>query len=182
MATTIGFLEREEMIKLYETGISMLKISKEISVNYGTVKTLIKRYKTEGLAGIVPKYNQCGLRRSHESECSYRLVRFYKHYHPQWGVSYILMKIKEKYPKLPLCVSRVYERRLKAAHFVTLSKNPPLQSVYHPEASRLPHDTWQIDAKERLITLDGQSACYLTVSDEKTGCLLETNVFSLRSY
>lgn len=160
----------------------MLQISQQEGINYGTVKNLIKRYKTEGAKGIIPQYNCCGLRRSYASECSYRLVRLYKHHHPKWGVSYILLKIKDKYPQLSLCCNRVYERRLKADNKVTLSKNPPLQLLYHPNRSRLPHDTWQIDAKERLETLDEKAACYLTTTDEKTGCVLETRVFPLWPY
>ena len=182
MGSAKSIVEREQMISLYSKGISMLQISQQEGINYGTVKNLIKRYKNEGVKGLIPKYSQCGLTRQYESECSYRLVRLYKHYHPKWGVSYILLKIKDKYPQLPLCGNRVYERRLKEDNKVTLSKNPPLQLLYHPERSRLPHDTWQIDAKERLDTLDGKAACYLTTTDEKTGCVLEAKVFPLWTY
>lgn len=179
MGTVIGRRERELVVRLFEQGLSMLNISEQSEVSYNSVKRLIKRYKSEGLLGLIPKYAHCGQKRSYESELSYRLVRLYKYYHPQWGVGYILMKLKARYPNLKLCVSRVYERRLKKEQPMACVKNPPLQYSYAIEASRLPHDTWQIDAKEQLRTLDGQAACYLTVSDEKTGCLLEANVFSL---
>jgi Helix-turn-helix domain len=182
MATAKGMSQRERIITFYNENVSMVQISQQEEISYGTVKNLIKRYKSEGVEGLIPNYNQCGLKKSYESECSYRLVRLYKHYHPQWGVEYILMKIKKKHPQLVLCVSRVYERRLKAENKVTLPRNPPLQTVYHPERSREPHDTYQIDAKERLETLDGKAACYLTTTDEKTGCVLEAKVFPLWTY
>ena len=182
MAQLIGLDKREALIALQEQGVSMYQISVQELISYGSVKGLINRYKKEGISGLIPKYSSCGQTRSYESECSYRLVRLYKHYHCEWGVGYILMKIKEKYPQLKLCVSRTYERRLKSENITSLVKNPPLQYEYHSEAARLPHDIWQIDGKEQLKTLDGQATCYLTVSDEKTGCLLETKVFSLRLY
>jgi hypothetical protein len=182
MGKAIELPQRERIIKLYENSVSMVLISQEERVSYGTVKNLIKRYKNIGMNGMKPNYHQCGLKRSYASECSYRLVRFYKHFHTQWGVAYILMKIREKYPQLVLCHNRVYERRLKAEHHVSLSKNPPLQMIYHSEQSRLPHDTWQVDAKERLVTLNGTAACYLTITDEKTGCIVEAKVFSLWAY
>jgi DNA-binding CsgD family transcriptional regulator len=182
MGTAKSLPQREQMISLYAKGVSMLQISQQEGINYGTVKNLIKRYKNEGQKSLIPRYSQCGLTRPYDSECSYRLVRLYKHYHPKWGVSYILLKIKDKYPQLPLCGSRVYERRLKSENKVPLPKNPPLQLHYHPEGSRLPHDTWQIDAKERLETLDGKAACYLTTTDEKTGCVLDAKVFPLWAY
>ena len=182
MAKSIPLGTREVLVNLYGQGVSMLQIAVQEKVSYDTVKRLISRYKIEGENGLIPKYSQCGLKRVYESELSYRLVRLYKYYHPQWGVEYILMKIGEKYPQLPVCVSRVYERRLKLEHKLTFVKNPPLQYAYHAEQSRLPHDAWQGDAKELLRTLDGQSACYLSISDEKTGCLLEAKVFSLWLY
>jgi hypothetical protein len=182
MANSINLATREKLVELQEQGMSMRQISFQEKISYDAVKRLISRYKAEGSKGLIPKYSQCGLKRSYESECSYRLVRFYKHYHPQWGVEYILMKIRDKYPQLPLCVSRVYERRLKSANKLTIVKNPPLQYAYQVEESRQPHDTWQVDAKELLQTLEGQVACYLSVTDEKTGCLLEAKVFPPQLY
>jgi len=182
MATAYNLTQRESVIKLHDSGINMLQISIREGINYGTVKTLIKRHKAEGVKGLTTLYHQCGRKRTYNSELTYRLVRLYKFRHPLWGVEYILMKIREKYPDLPLSVARVYERRLKSAHLLTMPRNPPLQHTYHPERSLLPHDTWQIDAKERLITSDGQAACYLTTTDEKTGGALSAKVFPLQPY
>jgi transposase len=182
MAKLISLDAREVVVHLHGQGVSMRQIALQEKISYDAVKRLINRYKIEGEKGLIAKYNQCGPKRSYESELSYRLVRLYKHYHPQWGVAYILMKIKGKYAQLPLCVSRVYERRLKSENKLTLVKNPPLQFEYHVEQSRLPHDAWQVDAKELLRTLSGQTACYLTIADEKTGCFLEAKVFPLCLY
>jgi hypothetical protein len=182
MANSINLITREVIVRLYGEGVSMLQISLQEKVSYDSVKRLIRRHKAEGAEGLLPRYSHCGRKRVYESECSYRLVRLYKHYHPQWGVGYILMKIGDKYPHLPLCVGRVYERRLKLENQLKWAKNPPLQYAYQIEQSRLPHDAWQVDAKELLRTLDGQTACYLSVSDEKTGCLLAAKVFSLWQY
>lgn len=173
---------RESVISLHETGINMLSIAIQTGISYGTVKTLVKRYKAKGKTGLNSHYNQCGRTRTYESERSYRLVRLYRYHHPTWGVEYILMKIRAKYPDLPLCVSRIYERRLRTNDLVSMPKNPPLQNVHYPERARLPHDSWQIDAKENIKTLDGQPACYLTTTDEKTGGALAAKVFPLRSH
>jgi hypothetical protein len=182
MAKSINLDAREVFVTLHGQGLSMRQISLQEKVSYDAVKKLISRYKAEGEKGLIPKYDQCGRKRCYESELSYRLVRLYKHYHPQWGVTYILMKLRDKYPLLPLCVSRVYERRLKSENKLTIVKNPPLQLDYQVERSRLPHDAWQVDAKELLRTLSGQTACYLTITDEKTGCFLEAKVFPLWLY
>jgi hypothetical protein len=40
------------------------------------------------------------------------------------------------------------------------------------------HNIWQVDAKENLCTQDGQVACYLTLSDEKSGAWLSAVAFA----
>jgi hypothetical protein len=39
------------------------------------------------------------------------------------------------------------------------------------------HNIWEVDAKEQLQTLDGQPACYLTFTDERSGCWLGSAAF-----
>ena len=34
------------------------------------------------------------------------------------------------------------------------------------------HETWQIDAKERIVLADGSQGCWLTIIDEKSGATL----------
>lgn len=177
MAQAYSLSVRESVIQLYKTGLSKIKISAELGMSYNTVKTIVKQYLALGDQGLQNNYQRCGRLVSYESERSYRLVRWYKHFHPGWGVGYILMKLKEKYPALQFCVSRVYERRLKQNHLISMPRNPPISTVHYIERAILPHDTWQVDAKERLTTLDGLEACYLTITDEKTGGILQGRVF-----
>lgn len=179
MAQLYSLAVREDVIRLRTSGHSMVSTSHQLGLHYNTVRSVVKRYKLQGSEGLLPHYDRCGRTRSQESELSYRLVRWYKHHHPTWGVAYILMQIGEKHPDLALCVSRVYERRLRADHVLSMPRNPPLANVYHPPASILPHDTWQVDAKEQIVTMDGNPACYLTITDEKTGGVLEARVFPL---
>lgn len=179
MAQAYSLPARESAIQLHKAGMSRFKISVELGMSYNTVKSLVKRYIESGDNGLQTTYGHCGRRMSYESERSYRLVRLYKHHHPGWGVGYILMKLKEKYPQLSFCVSRVYERRLKKDDVLSMPRNPPISTMYQVERAILPHDTWQIDAKERIVTLDGQPACYLTITDEKTGGMLQAKVFPL---
>jgi transposase len=92
MGSAKSLSQREHILGLYAKGVSMLQISQQEGINYGTVKNLIKRYKNEGYKGIIPRYSHCGLTRHFDSERSYRLVRLYKQHHAKWGVSYILLK------------------------------------------------------------------------------------------
>ena len=72
MAKLISLAAREVVVNLHGQGLSMRQIALQENVNYGAVKRLISRYKTEGEKGLIPKYDQCGPKRSYESELSYR--------------------------------------------------------------------------------------------------------------
>jgi hypothetical protein len=39
------------------------------------------------------------------------------------------------------------------------------------------HNIWQVDAKENLVLKDGSEACYLTITDEKSGAWLAAPLF-----
>ena len=51
------------------------------------------------------------------------------------------------------------------------SSEPPIGK------SKAVHNIWQVDAKENLILLDTTPACYLTITDEKSGAWLASLCF-----
>jgi len=71
------------------------------------------------------------------------------------------------------------QRWFKAQHLY-----PPkgLIAANHPEPATAVHDTWQVDAKEKLHLHSGQVACYLTIVDEHSGSLLKAVVFPLSAH
>ena len=112
-------------------------------------------------------------------EKSFRLVRLLKHLHPSWGVPYIITRVKECYPALPLQSVRHYQRRLGLA--TGKVPQPTLPKVPPQSRPRQPHDEWEVDAKER-IEFDGgkQKACFLNITDAKTNAQLKAEVFPPR--
>jgi hypothetical protein len=174
---SVSLTIRTQLIQSHESGMTAKELSNNYQLNYNTVLDLIRRYKKEGAFGIVPHYSNCG--RLPSSLLSKRLVRLYRYFHPTWGVAYILIKIREKHPNLELLHSRTYERYLESQGAVSMPKSIALPIETYGEKARTAHETWQVDAKEQLKTQDGQPACYLTFTDECTGAILVTNVFSL---
>ena len=49
--------------------------------------------------------------------------------------------------------------------------------VSRPSDRAMPHNIWQVDAKENLRLADSSEACYLTITDEHSGAGLEGLVF-----
>lgn len=166
---------RHEVILLKKAGRTNVQIAESLQLGLGTVKNLYKRYLAEGESGLSSNYSRCGRRVDAKGEIAFRLVRLLKHLHPDWGVPLIVLKIGEKYPQIRLRSIRQYQRRL----FAGSGKLPPpiLPPQVVLDRSRIAHDTWQIDAKERFSLLDGKEVCYLTISDEGTGALLAARAF-----
>lgn len=173
-ASDVGL--RNKIILCKSQGMKMSQIAREFGINYNTVRTLCKRHENEGSSGLLPNYGNCGRHIAAEAEKVFRLVRLLKHLHPLWGVPYLVQRIEQKFPDLPVQSIRHYQRRLSNGSAKIPKPNLPKgESV---DRARQPHDTWEIDAKERLDLPDGQGACYLNATDEKTNAILKAAVFS----
>ncbi len=172
-AKDIGF--RQKLVSERISGASYRQLSSRYGINKNTVMTICNRYKEKGESGLVPFYDRCGHNRSEHAEKAFRLVRLIKYLHPQWGVPYILERLRTKFPEFVLQSERQYQRRL----FLSSGKLPKaiLPKPDRIDKAKCSHDVWQIDAKERLPLGDGTEACYLNITDEKTSAVLAAKSF-----
>lgn len=175
MAQAKEVLLRQQIASDHKLGESYTSLAKRYALSYNTVCTICKRHKEFGEPGLVPHYSNCGRHAASGAERSFRLVRLLKHLHPGWGVAYILVRVGRDYPGLALQSERQYQRRL--ANGPGNLPKPQLPPPPPAERSRLPHDTWQIDAKERIGMADGKERCFLNITDEKTASLLKAKGF-----
>lgn len=180
MAQAKDILLRQQIGADHKQGASYSSLARHYSVSYNTVRSICISYEEFGERGLLPHYFNCGRSTSSVAERSFRLVRLLKHLHPEWGVAYILVRIGRDYPDVILQSERHYQRRLANGS----GKLPKSQLPLTPstERSRLPHDTWQIDAKERIGMPDGQERCFLNITDEKTAGLLKAKGFPPKPY
>ena len=167
---------RQQVCSDHKRGDSYSSIAGRYGLSYNTVRTLCLRYAELGEVGLVPRYANCGRQVAEQAERSFRFVRLLKHLHPTWGVGYLLVRIRQDYPDLVLQSERHYQRRLTTGS--NILPKPQLPDSPLVERSRLPHDTWQIDAKERIGMADGKERCFLNITDEKTASLLTAKGFS----
>ncbi len=166
---------RQRVVTMKQSKHTNAIIAKSLQIGIGTVKNIWKRYKINGQAGLPACYDKCGRPISSNDELAFRLVRLVRHLHPTWGVPFIVLNISAKYPNLKLRSIRQYQRRLFEGS--DQLPRPILPPKPDAEQSRVAHDTWQIDAKERFTIQNGQEVCYLTIVDEATGSLLGTQAF-----
>lgn len=176
MAQAKDITLRHKIVADYQQGASYVILSERYGINYNTVRSICLRYKELGEAGLIPRYSNCGRPVVAGAERVFRLVRLLKHLHPTWGMGYILTQLRQSFPQLSLQSERHYQRRL--ANGSKALPKPQLPPPAPTERSRLPHDTWQIDAKERIGMADGQERCFLNITDEKTSAILKAKGFS----
>ena len=70
--------------------------------------------------------------------------------------------------------ARTLQRWFKAKGVYKAKSSFPLTQ---PLWATAVHDIWQVDAKEQLQLASKEKACYLTIVDETSGCLLQAFVF-----
>jgi transposase len=162
--------------------LNYAELSRRYNLNYNTVKNLCIAYEKDAEKALLPDYSRCGRNVNLQDEKSYRLVRLVRHFHPDWGVPFILTKISLAFSELNLQTVRTYQKRLnrdKPEDELPRARIPKLQP--NQEEVRQPHDEWQIDAKERIELSTGIEACYLNITDTQSNGLLKAKPFPPRA-
>lgn len=170
-ATELIFRERIQALR--NQGLSTSEISEQLSIPRGTVKHLCRRFK--GSDDLQPKYENCGRKPDVEFDAPKKRALALRQQHPKWGAPRIRVEMQLEGIS-PLPSVRVLQRFFRQQEaYIPRNRNgqPPIGR------SQAPHNIWEVDAKERFSLLDGRPACYLTITDEKTGAWLEAPVFPL---
>ena len=169
---------RLEIVKTRkEEKLSYRALVARYKLNYHTVRDFCQSYEEQGESALVPDYSNCGRKVAPQAEKAYRLVRLVHHFHPDWGVPYIVTKIGVDYPYLALQSERTYQRRLKKACPKVEIPPPKVPRASLINDVRQAHDEWQIDAKEQIKLESGQQVCYLNITDTKSHALLKAKPF-----
>lgn len=170
---------REQIRALQNQGVPPKMISEQLSVPYGTVKHLCRKFKSCRPDVLSPRYANCGRKPAPSDEVVKNRALALREQHPRWGAPRIRVELLLSAP-VPeqgrLVSTKTLQRffRKKEAYPARRQSNGP--SIGR---SLAPHNIWEVDAKERFTLADGRPACYLTVTDEKTGAWLEAPVFPL---
>lgn len=173
MGRATELIFREQLYALRSQGLTVKAISEQLSIPYGTVKNLCRRFKQDN--DLQPKYKNCGRKPSADFDSPKNRALELRRQHPKWGAPRIRVEMQLE-GCMPLPSIRVLQRFFRQKEAYTprnRNSQPPIGR------STAAHNIWEVDAKERFHLLDGQPACYLTITDEKTGAWLEAPVFPL---
>jgi hypothetical protein len=169
---------RQQVIELKSKGSSLQSIADDQHLSYCTLRRLWQRYKAEGSGGLTPHYNNCGPATG-VPRCTaliYRAAVWLKRCHPDWGAALIRVRLQERYKDMDVPAERTLQQWFRTKKLYKPRSRFPVLQPPTPWASQV-HEVWQIDAKEKLCLAGGQKACYLSVVDQKSGCLLKAAVF-----
>ena len=176
MARPIAMAVRQSIIQGFEQGISISQLSRNYKIGRTTIHQIIKRYKENGEEGLKPHYKNCGKPRLTSTDLVYRAVRCLKTWHPNWGAEKIKAEILLARPNLALptvrTLNRWFQWNQQNKSTTRLPKTPR-------KWAKFLHEGWQIDAKEEMLTMDGNKQCWLNIVDEKSGTVIDPPVFSL---
>ena len=172
MGRAIEMGVREQLIALKQAGYSLLAISQQLGLRYGTVCRLSAHFNRKG--NLAVSYGNCGPKQPTSSPLVWRAALWLKRLHPGWGAPFIRLHLLERYKQLRIPASRTMQEWFGKA---ALNKPRPQLHQPHVGTSKAVHNIWQVDAKERLTLLDGSAACYLTITDEHSGAGLAALVF-----
>lgn len=165
---------RLKVIEERNQGKSMLHISAQYNIAYNTVRQWCDRHREKGLSGLNNNYINCGLKMPSSDVLIVRASCWLKYKHPEWGAEYIRTVLKDRYIDHRIPGVKSFHNWFKKRKLIPLRNRLPGEPTMW---SKLPHDTWQTDAKERVTLGDGSSACWLTITDEKTSAVLDALLF-----
>ncbi len=184
MSQALSIAVRERIYELQLSGQPATQISKSLALPLGTVKQLCRRFRQLGKEGIAPSYHNCGQQGGLRLADQKSKFLSLKQAHLSWGAprlrveQQLLLQGQDAGDQQAEVLASVrslnrWYRQAGLTKYRRQTNEVPIGR------SRAPHNIWEVDAKERLTLADGSPACYLTISDEKTGAWLEAPVFPL---
>ena len=175
MPQAIPVAQRQVIVERHQPGASLEQIAGQLGLSPWTVRTLWRRYRDRGPAGLEPDYAACGRAGARCERRVYRAALWLKRAHPGWGGPLIRTLIQQRWPEAQVPVARNLQRWFRAAGINTSPRQRrPREPVQRATAV---HETWEMDAKEQVRLADASGVSWLTLSDEKSGAILDSPLF-----
>jgi transposase len=177
MPQALAVAVRQTIVERHLAGASLPAIARALGLSPWTVRTLWRRYRDRGDAGLVPDYAACGRPGPRHPQPLYAHALLLRRAHPGWGAGVIRTELAQQHPQLALPHEATLRRWFRDAG-LALSPAPPRPPT--PPRAQVPHERWQLDATEQIPLADGSRVSWLAASDEATGAMLGAVVFPLR--
>jgi Homeodomain-like domain len=150
-------------------------IAHALGLSPRTVRQLIHRFRRQGQSAVVPHYDRCGAGTPKYPEAVAHAAVALRREHPLWGAGLIRVLLRRQFPQDDLPAERTLQRWFVRAGLAPApaGRRPAAES----RRAERPHETWQMDAAEKVPLGNGQRVCWLRIVDECSGAVLWTVVF-----
>jgi transposase len=166
---------RRKLFQRAEQGESTASLAAAFGLAPRTVRHLRKRFRDRGPEGVLldshapPDLPHAYPDRVREAALALRRQ------HPTWGAVLIGVALGQQRPQIESPNPSTLRRWF---HDAGLAPAPPSRRP-RPQSKRAtaPHQTWQVDASERIPLANGTQVSWLRVVDEASGAVLGTVIF-----
>jgi transposase len=128
MAQAICYALRQSVWERIQQGHSLVQISSELNIPYGSIRVLNRRFRERGIAALEPNYAACG-RQTSVFAPVLRETCIQLHQQNEWGVGRIRVEFVRLYPDLKLPSERtmsqwLYEKKMhRTPRTTSISQN-----------------------------------------------------------
>jgi hypothetical protein len=166
---------RQKLLQRAQLGESTASLAAAFGLAPRTVRHLRKRFRDRGPDSIPPDYHAPKTQAQAYSDHVRELALGLRRQHSSWGAVLIWVALGVQHPDIvrpnPSTLRRWF-------HDAGLGPAPPSLRPRTPsKRATAPHQTWQIDASERIPLASGTQVCWLRVVDEASGAVLGTVIF-----
>lgn len=175
MSSAIPVPIRHEIIERHQGGETLAAIAEGLSLSFWGVRQIWRQYRKLGEAGLAlhrERSVRCGPRCA---QVIYRSALWLKRHHRSWGAGLIRVILQQRYPDVPLPHARTFQRWFRAHQLNPTRVQRP--SVVRERATQV-HQVWQLDATSHMHLADGSPASWISLIDEYSGALLQSEAFS----
>ena len=153
-----------------------MQIAQSTQVPLRTVHSLIRRFREQGEDGIATSYCTEGSKLSPQRKKLRQAAEHLRREHAGWGSTIIHIMLGKQPGGEHLPTPRTIRRWLAESGLgpAPRGQKPAGKSSRAAQA----HDVWQMDASEDIKLGNGQRVSWLRITDEHTGAVLTTFVFS----
>jgi hypothetical protein len=174
MPRALAVVVRQPIVERHLAGATFGAIAQELALSPDTVRTIWRRYRARGAAGMVPDYAACGRPGPRFPIALQGAALDLRRAHRGWGAGLIRTELAAVFPGQRLPHAATLRRWFRAAG---LGPPPRRPSPPAPPRATTPHERWQLDATEQIALADGRRVSWLAASDEASGALLGAVVF-----
>jgi hypothetical protein len=166
---------RQAIWRRYQDGQDGPSIAEVLGLAPRTVRQLLRRFRRDGLAALIPSYDRCGSATPKPAESLVQAALGLRREHPTWGAGLVRVMLRRQLPTDPLPAVRTLQRWFLRAGLAPAPAGR--RPVADSRRAERPHQVWQMDAAELVKLRTGQHVCWLRVADECSGAALWTAVF-----